>query len=83
MVSIERTMENGLLHQFHIEIARKNGKSAFAAALCLYHLIADGEAGAAVYLAANSKDQVKDSSWPLCSKFAKGLDPKGEEVRYF
>lgn len=67
----------------YIEIARKNGKSAFAAALCLYHLIADGEAGAAVYLAANSKDQVKDSSWPLCSKFAKGLDPKAKRLDIF
>lgn len=69
-----------LINSVYIEIARKNGKSAFAAALCLYHLIADGEAGAAVYLAANSKDQVKDSSWPLCSKFAKGLDPKSRRL---
>ncbi|MFV0323056.1 MAG: terminase large subunit [Bacteroides xylanisolvens] len=61
-------------------MARKNGKSAFAAALCLYHLIADGESGAAVYLAANSRDQVKDSSWPLCSKFAKGLDPRSKRL---
>lgn len=69
-----------LITSVYIEIARKNGKSAFAAALCLYHLIADGEAGAAVYLAANSKDQVKDSSWPLCSKFARGLDPKSKRL---
>lgn len=69
-----------LINSVYIEIARKNGKSAFAAALCLYHLIADGEAGAAVYLAANSKEQVKDSSWPLCSKFAKGLDPKSRRL---
>lgn len=69
-----------LISSVYIEIARKNGKSAFAAALCLYHLIADGEAGAAVYLAANSKEQVKDSSWPLCSKFAKGLDPKSRRL---
>ena len=67
----------------YIEMSRKNGKSAFAAALCLYHLIADGESGAEVYLAANSKDQVKLSSWPLCSNFAKGLDPKGKVLDVF
>lgn len=72
-----------LITSVYIEIARKNGKSAFAAALCLYHLIADGEAGAAVYLAANSKDQVKDSSWPLCSKFARGIDPKSKRLEIF
>lgn len=67
----------------YIEMARKQGKSAMAAALCLYHLIADGESGAEVYLAANSKDQVKLSSWPLCSNFAKGLDPKGKALDIF
>jgi phage terminase large subunit-like protein len=40
----------------YIEIARKNGKSALAAALCIYFLIADGEDGAEVDLAANSKE---------------------------
>ena len=58
-----------------IEMARKNGKSAFAAALCLYHLIADGESAAEVYLAANSKDQAK-VSFTMCRNFVSGLDPK-------
>ena len=43
----------------YIEMARKQGKTALAAGLCLYHLIADGEAAAEVYLAANSRDQAK------------------------
>ena len=72
-----------LIQSVYIEIARKNGKSAFAAALGLYHLIADGESGAEVYLAANSKDQVKLSSWPLCSNFSKGLDPPGKNLVVF
>lgn len=59
----------------YIEMARKNGKSAFAAALCLYHLIADGESAAEVYLAANSKDQAK-VSFTMCRNFVSGLDPK-------
>lgn len=59
----------------YIEMARKQGKSAFAAALCLYSLIADGESNAEVYLAANSKDQAK-ISFTMCSNFTRGLDPK-------
>ena len=43
----------------YIEISRKQGKTALAAALCLYFLIADGEDGAEVDLAANSKEQAK------------------------
>lgn len=40
-------------------IPRKNGKSTFAAALALYLLIADGEAGPEVYVAAASKKQAR------------------------
>lgn len=64
-----------MISAVYIEMARKNGKSAFAAALCLYHLIADGEANAEVYLAANSKDQAK-VSFTMCKNFVQGLDPK-------
>lgn len=59
----------------YIEVARKNGKTALAAALCLYFLIADGEDGAEVLLAANSKEQAK-IAFNMCSNFVKGLDPK-------
>jgi phage terminase large subunit-like protein len=38
-------------------LPRKNGKSELAAAVALYGLIADGEAGAEVYSAASDKDQ--------------------------
>lgn len=40
-------------------IARKNGKSALASALALYHLFADGEEGAEIYSCATKKDQSK------------------------
>src|SRR5690554_3836608 len=36
---------------------RKNGKTEFAAALGLYMLFGDGEFGAEIYCAANSRDQ--------------------------
>lgn len=69
-----------LVNNAYIEISRKNGKTAFAVGLCLYGLIADEESGAEVYLAANSKDQVKRSAWPLTSNFSKGLDPKSRNL---
>ena len=63
----------------YIEVSRKNGKTALAAALCLFYLIADGEDGAEVLLAANSKEQAK-IAFDMCSKFCKGLDPKSKNL---
>ena len=55
----------------YLEISRKNGKSATASALGLYHLIADGEPDAQVLMAANSKEQAKiafDITKKVCKK---------------
>lgn len=43
----------------YIRMARKNGKSELAAAIALYMLIADGEAGAEVYSAATILNQAR------------------------
>ena len=43
----------------YIQIARKNGKSMFAAAIGLYLMLYDDEPGAEVYSAATKKDQAK------------------------
>lgn len=43
----------------YIEVPRKNGKTELAAAIALYLLVADGEAGAEVYSAATKRDQAK------------------------
>lgn len=40
-------------------VARKNGKSTLAAAVGLYLMIADGEAGAEIYAVATKRDQAK------------------------
>ena len=72
-----KTTGNRRFTSSYIEVSRKQGKTALAAALCLYYLIADGEDGAEVLLAANSKDQAK-IAFDMCSKFTKGLDPKGK-----
>ena len=66
----------------YIEISRKQGKTALAAALCLYFLIADGEDGAEVDLAANSKDQAK-IAFSFCSAFTKQLDPKAKYLKAY
>lgn len=66
----------------YIEVSRKQGKTALAAALCLYYLIADGEDGAEVLLAANSKEQAK-IAFSMCSTFVKGLDPNGKYFSTF
>ena len=63
----------------YIEVSRKQGKTALAAALCLYYLIADNEDGAEVLLAANSKEQAK-IAFDMCYSFVKGIDPR---TKYF
>lgn len=72
-----------LTQTVYIEVARKNGKTALAAGIGLNALFNDEEDGAEVYFAANSKDQVKISAWPLCSNFAKTFDPKEKYLKVF
>lgn len=43
----------------YYEVARGNAKSLLSSGLALYHLCADGDAGAEVYSAATTKDQAK------------------------
>lgn len=45
--------------QMILIVARKNGKSTWAAGMALYLLVADGEAGPEIYSAATKKDQAK------------------------
>lgn len=41
----------------YVEVPKKNGKSTLTAGLELYHLVADGEAGAEIYTGARDKNQ--------------------------
>lgn len=59
----------------YIELARKNGKSFFAAAIALYNLIADGEANAEVEIIANSAKQA-GIVFSMCKNLVDGLDTK-------
>ena len=66
----ERVIKN-----VYIEVARKNGKTFFASALCLYALIGDGENNSEVELIANSKKQAQ-ICFVMCSNIITKLDPK-------
>ncbi|MES2706092.1 MAG: terminase TerL endonuclease subunit [Verrucomicrobiota bacterium] len=63
-----------------IRVPRKNGKTAFAAALALYLLSMDGESGAEVYFAATRRDQAR-LGWSDATKFLK-YSPKIVRARF-
>lgn len=69
-----------VVNNAYIEVARKNGKTAFAAGLCMYHLVADGVAGAEVDLVANSREQAS-IAFDFASHYAKQLNT--ERKQYF
>lgn len=66
-----------LTNSVYIEIARKNGKTAFIAAICLYCLIADGENGAEIDFLANNAKQAS-IAYDMASNFLQSIDPKGK-----
>lgn len=66
----------------HISVARKNGKTATAAAIALYAMLADGEDGAQVILAANSREQSK-IDLEMCQAFAHQLDPNEKDLKIY
>jgi len=66
----------------YIEIGRKNGKTALAAALAFYHLLGDGEGGGEILFTANSKDQAK-IAFNAVRAFVAGVDPKEKYLRRY
>ena len=68
--------------QSYIEIARKNGKTFLAAILCLFALLADGEDGAEVLLAANSRDQA-NIAFEMCKTLCRQIDPAELQIISF
>lgn len=63
--------------EVYIQIARKAGKDAFAAAIVLYLLVAEGEASPEVCCAANSVDQAR-ILFEYITKFSKSIDDNGD-----
>jgi len=62
----------------YVEIPKKNGKTAFAAAIADYLLIMDGEPGAEVYCAATKSDQAK-----ICFSQAKDFIANNPDLKSF
>ena len=56
---IERKTGQRRFRELVLIVARKNGKSTLGAAIALYLLFADGEAGPEIYSAATKRDQAK------------------------
>lgn len=66
----------------YVELARKNGKTALMAAICLYMLIGDGESGSEVELVANSAKQAK-ICFNMCSNFLGSIDKKDKYFKRY
>lgn len=71
-----------VVNYMYCELARKNGKTALIAAICLYMLIADGESGSEVELVANSAKQAK-ICFDMSSNFLGSIDPKGKYFKRY
>lgn len=66
----------------YIELARKQGKTALAAAIALYMLVADGEHGSEVEMVANSAKQAK-ICFDMSSNFLQSVDRKGKYFKRY
>lgn len=66
----------------YIEVARKNGKTAFLMAIMLYLMIADGEQGAECDIVANSAKQA-NIGFEMSKKFISSIDPKGKYFKKY
>lgn len=74
--------EKRVTRSVYIEVARKNGKTAFIAAIQLYMLIADGENGAECDFLANNAKQAK-IAFEFCSNFLASIDARGKYFKRF
>ena len=60
----------------YLEVAKKNGKTALAAALALYHLVADGELSARVFVSATTRKQAA-----ICFKEAAAMRERNPDLK--
>lgn len=65
-----------------LEIAKKNGKSELAAALGLYGLLADGEAGAEVVIAATARKQA-EKIFKVCAQMVRNSPTLSSLLRVY
>ena len=74
--------ERRVINYVYCELARKQGKTALAAAICLYMLVADGENGSEVEMVANSAKQAK-ICFDMSSNYLSTIDKKGKYFRRY
>lgn len=71
-----------VVNEVYIQIARKAGKDAFIAGLCLYMLLIDQEASPEIVCSANSYPQAK-ILFEYIDKFAKNIDVKKNLIKHY
>jgi phage terminase large subunit-like protein len=71
-----------VVKEVYLECARKQGKSSIIAALALYHMIMDGEAGPSVACLASTRDQAR-LIFEMITNYAKSIDPKSKFLKYY
>lgn len=74
--------EKRVINYVYCELARKQGKTALAAAICLYMLVADGENGSEVEMVANSAKQAK-ICFDMSSNYLSTIDRKGKYFKRY
>lgn len=77
-----RDNDKRVVRDVYLECARKQGKSSIIAALALYHMIADGEAGPSVACLASTRDQAR-LIFEMITNYAKSIDPKSQYLKYY
>lgn len=71
-----------MVKNVYISISRKNGKSALAAAIALYCLVADKESNAEIELVANNRKQAS-ITYDMCYNFLGSIDKKGKYFKRY
>jgi len=80
---LEKGTDKRRFRKAYIQVARKNGKSIFAAGIGLYMLTADGEFGSEVYCGATNEKQAFEVFTPariMCERTPDLLDHFGVDV---
>lgn len=71
-----------LVKNVYLTISRKNGKSALAAAIALYCLVADKESNAEIELVANNRKQAS-ITYDMCYNFLGSIDKKNKYFKKY
>lgn len=69
-------------NELFVSVARKAGKDAFMAGICLYLLTIEGEASPEIVCAANSAEQAR-ILFNYITQFSTSIDPKEKFIKHF